>query len=165
MQNDPCWKFSKIIHYPPVRTQKAGVKITSWIIFLNNQPLYKWPTGAQPSKLTLPPGSLTFSPLKNGGWNTTFLLGFRSFSGENSLLNFGRVSFLLKKQQRSQVQTPKIMEFWLSMSFFEHVFWQHKCSGERVLPLYFFLKQSWSTHPTMEQNPSTNYKWIMNKYT
>ena len=28
--------------------------------------------------------------LKNDAWKTTFLLGLGNFSGENSLLNFGR---------------------------------------------------------------------------
>ena len=35
------------------------------------------------------PRKFNSSPLKNGGWKTTFLLGFGNFSG--AMLNFGRV--------------------------------------------------------------------------
>ena len=40
------------------------------------------------------PPKFSSSPLKNGGWkeDKPFLSGFSSFSGENSLLNFGRVT-------------------------------------------------------------------------
>ena len=36
------------------------------------------------------------SPLKMDGWNTTFLLGFGSFSGANLLLVSGRVALFLE---------------------------------------------------------------------
>ena len=41
------------------------------------------------SERRVPPGSLTFSPLKMDGWKMSFLLGFGLFSG--AMLNFGEV--------------------------------------------------------------------------
>ena len=47
------------------------------------------------------PCKFNSSPLKNGGWKTTFLLRFGNFSGENSLLNFGVGIRMLLRSERS----------------------------------------------------------------
>ena len=56
-----------------------------------NNPSYPF---IRPFTGVIPPRSLRFSPLKAMmvGRRSGFLLGFGNFSGENSLLNFGRIN-------------------------------------------------------------------------